>query len=89
MKNRLMLILILLIGTIGLSGCSFLDQYKGSAQYARFCEWQPVATTAIQSAAMEALKDPKKQKVGQSLSEAGNFLQMMAGGCPKPTEVKA
>jgi hypothetical protein len=85
MKKLLFILPVLAI----FGGCSLLDQYKSSPQYARFCEWQPVATTAIQSAAMEALKDPKKQRVGQSLSEAGNFLQMMAAGCPRPTEVKA
>jgi hypothetical protein len=88
LKSISLFLAVLFVGGT-VTACSLLDTYKSSPQYARFCEWQPVATTAIQSAAMEALKDPKKQRVGQSLSEASNFLQMMATGCPKPSEVKA
>jgi hypothetical protein len=91
MSLRKALVLFLAVLFVGgtVTACSLLDTYKSSPQYARFCEWQPLASTAIQAAAQEALADVRKQKVGQSLSEAANFLQMMATGCPKPTEVKA
>jgi hypothetical protein len=66
-----------------LGGCAYWQQVTNSPQFVKFCEWQSVATVAIEGASIEALKDPAKVKVGNALAEAVSYLRLAASACPK------
>ena len=77
--------LLIIVLTLGLSGCAYLEKITGSEQYKQFCSWAPVAIVGIEQAAQEAAKDPAKQSVAKPMLEAVGYLQLAASACTKPT----
>jgi hypothetical protein len=80
-KSLLIMVAIIVLGT----GCSAIQNITSSPQFIKFCEWQSLAVVAIEGASVEALKDPRKQKVGAALAETVNYLRMASASCPKAT----
>ena len=77
-------LLFLLPCVLLLGGCAKWSQVTDSTEFSKLCEWSPVAVVAIEGAAQEAMKDPNKVAVGQSLAEAAGYIRLVSSLCPKP-----
>jgi hypothetical protein len=75
-------LILLLLATLSLSGCSYWQTLQDSSQFREFCRWAPVAISGIGQAVIESSNDPAKHNVTAAMSQALVFLKLAAAQCP-------